>query len=139
MQCRRAALCLILSATCFVMAALFGISGRAFADPPGIEITQWKHNKPGALTLTFDDGYAAQYSVGVAALNEHGLKGTFFVFTECASMCVPRHVSWDDWRSAAGAGHEIGSHSKTHLLIRTATLIKAQKQWWNQLISAPGV
>jgi peptidoglycan/xylan/chitin deacetylase (PgdA/CDA1 family) len=110
------------------MAALFGISGRAFADPPGIEITQWKHNKPGALTLTFDDGYAAQYSVGVAALNEHGLKGTFFVFTECASMCVPRHVSWDDWRSAAGAGHEIGSHSKTHPYLSTLSAAELEDE-----------
>ena len=47
-------------------------------------------------------------------MNEFGFKGTFFVITEVASLGLPRYASWNNWRTAASAGHEIGSHSKTH-------------------------
>ena len=62
--------------------------------------------------MTFDDGYTAQYTVGVGALNEFGFKGTFFIINQAVGLS--EYASWDNWRSAAGSGHEIGSHTKTH-------------------------
>ncbi len=77
----------------------------------GYEITRWKGNKAGALSFTFDDGYDSQYSIGVPALNQLGFKGTFFLVTDFVSSSP---TGWDNWRTAAGTGQEIGSHTKTH-------------------------
>jgi peptidoglycan/xylan/chitin deacetylase (PgdA/CDA1 family) len=97
--------------TCISILTFFVVPGKTFAAPT---IAQWKNNKSGAISLTFDDGYALQYSIGVTALNEFGFRGTFFVITDDVSLNIPRYVSWENWRNAANAGHEIGSHSKTH-------------------------
>jgi VCBS repeat-containing protein len=89
---------------------------------PGHEVVEWKGNKAGAVSLTFDDGYESHYSIGVAALNEFGLKGTFFLITEATSVGWPYFVSWDSWRTAAVMGHEIGSHTKTHPNLTTLSM-----------------
>ena len=94
---------------------------------PNHEITLWKENKPGAVSLTFDDGFVSQYSVGVTALNEFGFKGTFFVITDFAST-DPNFASWDNWRNAANEGHEIGSHSKTHSYLTSLSTAKIQEE-----------
>jgi VCBS repeat-containing protein len=82
-------------------------------------VSRWKGNKAGAVSFTFDDGYLSQYSVGVTALNEQGYKGTFFVITDAINNNQPDMATWDNWRTAAGAGHEIGGHTKGHPYLTT--------------------
>ena len=72
------------------------------------EITYFQGNKPGAVSITFDDSYPSQVSVGVAQLNARGLKGTFFVIT--GRLQLP----WATWQGVATQGHEIASHTMTH-------------------------
>ncbi len=91
----------------------------------GHEITRWKSNKSGAISLTFDDGYTSQYTIGVPALNELGFKGTFFLVTDFTTIGPP---SWDNWRTAAGMGHEIGSHTKTHPYLTSLTVAGMQDE-----------
>lgn len=89
------------------------------------QITKWKDNMAGVISMTFDDGYAAHYSIGVPALNELGFKGTFFVSTGFNPSATP---NWDDLRSTASMGHEIGSHTKTHPDLTSLTVAQMQDE-----------
>ena len=85
-------------------------------------ITYWNGNKPGAVSLTFDDGYASQVTTGVNQLNARGLKGTFFVITG------NNPVSWTTWRTVASYGNEIGSHTVTHPDLTTLSSVALQSE-----------
>ncbi|MCD8483122.1 MAG: polysaccharide deacetylase family protein [Verrucomicrobia bacterium] len=68
-------------------------------------IAKWRGDATAALSLTFDDSLPSHWSVAVPALNEKGMRATFFVITGS--------TDWESARLAALAGHEIGSHSTT--------------------------
>jgi len=91
-------------------------------------VSRWKGNKAGAVSFTFDDGYLSQYSVGVTALNEQGYKGTFFLITDAINNNQPDLATWDNWRTAAGVGHEIGSHTKSHQYLTTLPADQMQEE-----------
>ncbi len=92
-----------------VLCALIGLLlplRTAFAQAH--QITPWRHNRAGAVSVTFDDGYLTQITNAVPLLNARGLKATFFVTT------ATTEVPWDQWLTLAGQGHEIASHTLTH-------------------------
>jgi peptidoglycan/xylan/chitin deacetylase (PgdA/CDA1 family) len=64
----------------------------------------------GAVSLTFDDGTPNQLEKAVPALDEFGLKATFYL--------QPKGDDWrtrlEPWRVVAARGHEIGNHTLTH-------------------------
>ena len=72
--------------------------------------TPWPEGCQGAVSLTFDDGLSSQLERAVPILNDHGLRGTFYV--------CPRGENWEKvlepWREVAKAGHEVGNHSLSH-------------------------
>lgn len=76
----------------------------------------WKKEEklsPGALIITFDDGYQNNYSQAAPILKTTGNKATLF-------LIVKRQIQWDflDWdevRSLQEEGWEIGSHSWSHV------------------------
>ncbi len=85
------------------------------------EIAPWFRFHRAACSLTFDDGTLDQYLVAFPALEERGLKATFFVVTGPRAAEVwhdqgadRRLFGWDQAREMARAGHEIGSHSASH-------------------------
>ena len=99
----------------------------AFAAPPSI--TTWRGNHAGAISITFDDGYISQYTLAVPALNVRGLRGTFFVVSSFPQPPVdPEFASWDNWRTVASMGHEIGSHTVTHSDLTTLSLSAAENE-----------
>jgi peptidoglycan/xylan/chitin deacetylase (PgdA/CDA1 family) len=65
-----------------------------------------------AISLTYDDGPAEHLDHAMPDLEQHGLRGTFYVPTG------PRPRSWHtrlaDWRVAVARGHEIGNHTVHH-------------------------
>ena len=70
--------------------------------------------KLGAVSLTFDDGRASQLSKVVPILEEHGLRGSFYL--------NPRGKTEEEWRARLApwravqdAGHEVGNHSQNHV------------------------
>src|SRR5271154_3611509 len=83
-------------------------------------------NKHAAISFTFDDGSREHFDIAVPLLNEFGFKSTFFVIAGLTRdqkddpLTLNRRcdwwaeVSWQEWRSAANQGHEIGNHSLTH-------------------------
>ena len=65
------------------------------------------------VSLTFDDGLASQRRAA-ALLDERGLPATFYVPSGLIGA-LPNRLAWDDVRSLAAAGHEIGGHTRTHV------------------------
>lgn len=69
--------------------------------------------RPGTpCVLTFDDGHESNCTRALPALLEAGFGATFFVTVGWVGRSP--YMSWDQIRSLAAAGMEIGSHSMTH-------------------------
>jgi peptidoglycan/xylan/chitin deacetylase (PgdA/CDA1 family) len=85
-----------------------------------------------AVAITFDDAFRSVLDLGRPILDRLGMPGTVFVPTALAGGQEPMSwdgvehwlasehadellpMSWDDLRELAGAGWEIGSHTRTH-------------------------
>lgn len=84
------------------------------------EITPWHGNHKGAVSITFDDGLATEYNFAFPALDQRGMKGTFFITTGDAT--------WPWWIEVANAGHEIGAHGVGHPNFTTISRAEAEYQ-----------
>lgn len=68
----------------------------------------WPQGKRCALSLSFDDARPSQLDAGLPILDRAEFRATFYVVPV---RFLPRV---DEWRAAAGRGHEIGNHTTTH-------------------------
>ena len=68
----------------------------------------WSHDRPAALSFSFDDGRPSQVAVGWRTLDKLGVPATFFVVPGQAERHARR------WRRMVAAGHEIGNHTSLH-------------------------
>jgi peptidoglycan/xylan/chitin deacetylase (PgdA/CDA1 family) len=94
----------------FIIAALLISAGICFSktvDTPYVVAT-WHNFCPAAVSYTFDDGLAHQFTVGIPMFNAKGFKLT--LFTVISTM----FPGWPKLQSAASNGHEIASHTMTH-------------------------
>jgi peptidoglycan/xylan/chitin deacetylase (PgdA/CDA1 family) len=78
------------------------------------------------LTITFDDGYWGNATIAAPILERHGLRACFFLTTDfigtnhttwwdCENGIKTRWMTWDLVRGLRAAGHEIGSHTASHV------------------------
>ncbi len=67
---------------------------------------------PRPVILTFDDGYADNYSAAFPSLLQNGLTGTFFLITDFVGK--GEYMSWGDARVMLAAGMSIESHTIDH-------------------------
>lgn len=85
----------------------------------------------GTLSITLDDGYRDNFEVAAPILRKHGLPATFFVttgfigtqtvaFWDQKLARAPGWMDWDQVRSLASQGFEIGCHTHTHIDLGTA-------------------
>lgn len=74
------------------------------------EKIDWPHNAQVAVSLSYDDTLHSQVDNAIPTLNQHGIKGSFYLSlnTPVISERLP------DWRVAAASGHELGNHSIFH-------------------------
>ncbi len=80
---------------------------------------------PNVVVITFDDGYADNHDVAAPLLEHFGLPATFFVTAglagttrrfdhDAASPHRFANLTWEQVRSLAARGFEIGSHGMSH-------------------------
>jgi peptidoglycan/xylan/chitin deacetylase (PgdA/CDA1 family) len=69
------------------------------------------------ISFSFDDAPATAVSEGRAALEAHGLRGTYFVSVGLAGRTGPMgpNAERDALMEAAAAGHELACHTFSHL------------------------
>jgi peptidoglycan/xylan/chitin deacetylase (PgdA/CDA1 family) len=90
---------------------------------------------PGALALTFDDGWLTQYSNALPVLRSESAPATFFVITRFLST-IPGYMTWEQARALKDAGHEVECHSHNHPsldLLRARDPGAAQSEVWESL------
>lgn len=80
--------------------------------------------------ITFDDGYADNHEIILPILQQHGLRGTFFI---CSGFISGEHditktfvnyrdlrpMSWNQIKELQAEGMEIGAHTHSHPLLTT--------------------
>lgn len=69
------------------------------------------------VSFTFDDAPASAAHAGAAALEAHGLRGTYYVAAGLADQNGPvgRYASADEMLALEARGHELACHTFTHL------------------------
>ncbi len=67
-----------------------------------------------SVAISFDDAWASIYHNARPPLAERGLPYTVFVSTEAVDRALPGFMTWDELRTLAAAGVEIGNHGHTH-------------------------
>lgn len=75
-------------------------------------------DRPGLVTLTFDDASRAQFDHGLRLARKHGLVGTLFVPTGLIGDSRQPdgwNMTWDEVRAFRAAGWEIGAHGRSHV------------------------
>ncbi|MCT9818985.1 polysaccharide deacetylase family protein [Microbacterium sp. W1N] len=84
------------------------------------------------VTLSFDDGNRSDIEIGLPALQERGLRATFFALAGRLDDAASLHP--DDLRELAGAGMTVGTHGWDHIPWRGLTDHDAHRE----LIDARG-
>ena len=89
---------------------------QAAAD---IRIAKFKDNKACAISYTFDDGLKEHYTLVTPWLNKLGIKGSFVingskVNREENTINDTIHMTWENLKEMAAAGHEISNHGWAH-------------------------
>ncbi|KAA6350132.1 Gellan lyase [termite gut metagenome] len=89
-----------------------------------IQIAKYKDNKSGAVSYTFDDGLRNQYLIAAPIMERQQVTGTFFIIAgevaankgeaEMKKAGAWGGVTWDEIRSLAAKGFEIGNHTLAH-------------------------
>jgi peptidoglycan/xylan/chitin deacetylase (PgdA/CDA1 family) len=78
----------------------------------------WPGTCVAAVSLTFDDGLGSHLSRALPALDERGLRGTFYLNPRGSEEDPRRPLPWREklapWGSASAAGHEMGNHTLRH-------------------------
>lgn len=70
----------------------------------------WPEGRKAAVCLTYDDGLDCHLDVAIPALDQHQLKGSFY----CTGYAPSLYERVEEWREAAGKGHELGNHTLFH-------------------------
>jgi len=78
------------------------------------------------IVISFDDGWAEQYAIAFPILRQHGLIGTFFVYTNPIDRSL--YLSWAQLQEMTLAGMDIQAHSLSHPHLRVLPADTAYKE-----------
>lgn len=77
------------------------------------------------IVLTFDDGYADNYTDAWPTLRENGFKATFFIVTSSVGLGM---MTWEQVNDLKNQGNSIGSHTVHHLDLATLALKQQESE-----------
>ncbi|NWF51331.1 MAG: polysaccharide deacetylase family protein [Ignavibacteriaceae bacterium] len=83
-----------------------------------ITVKTWPDDRKAAFSFTFDDGLLSQSTNAKQILEQFGFRGSFYFVTSTLTEQLPgvwRYGSWNEFTQMAANGHEVGSHTVTHL------------------------
>ena len=106
------------------------------------EISPWFQNKPGAISISFDDASYTQYEYAYPVLEKYGLKATFGLVGEWTKenatysaepgMFQIKKMGWKEIRELQKKGYEIAAHGYLHQkygkFLPVDTLVKQMKK-----------
>jgi hypothetical protein len=81
----------------------------------------WPNNQQVAISLSYDDALNSQLDNALPALNQRGLKASFYV----VPLADAFKIRLEEWRDVAAQGHELGNHSLFHACLRN----KPGREW----------
>jgi oligosaccharide reducing-end xylanase len=90
-----------------LLAAFWGTVCTSFSQNSTYELATWKDFKTSAITFTFDDNCANQFTKALPIFDHYGYKASFY-------PVINWSPDWTTLKNMANNGHEIGSHSVTH-------------------------
>lgn len=93
----------------------------------------------GELAITFDDGYADNIELALPVLKRCALSATFYITTgfiqtqtqtawDTKAKLNSRWMTWPQVKQLAEAGHDLGSHTVTHINLANATAQEAEAE-----------
>jgi len=88
---------------------------------PSYEVATWPGFRNCAVSYTFDDGCAEQFSKAIPIFNEFDFKLTLFTVSGWTS-------NWNNLQNAANQGHEVANHSTTHANFGTLSVDKQETE-----------
>ncbi len=118
-----------------VLVAIGGVTNRS--PKAGATVTN------AMLTLTFDDGWATQYTNVRPEMNSRGLKGTYLVISQAVQQSYACCLNPAQVKQLQADGNEIGSHSVDHSDLATLTpaavdaQLKDSKTYLESLLGTP--
>jgi len=77
--------------------------------------------------VTFDDGYECNHSLALPLLEEHNVKGTFFLIVGRIER-HPKSMTWRHVNELVSLGHEVGAHSWSHPFLTQCTEAQLRKE-----------
>ncbi len=73
------------------------------------------------VSITFDDGYQSIYNNAIPILNRLKLPSTLYIITKYLTTPDPDYMNLAELQLLHKNGHEIGSHTRNHVPLNTAT------------------
>jgi hypothetical protein len=107
-----------------ILGLIMSVSAQAQTDSVVYEIGTWEDFRGSAITYTFDDNCPNQYLKAVPMFDELGFKGTFYTVIDWSPQ-------WNTLEQMAANGHEIGSHTVTHISLYGLSTAKETKELRN--------
>jgi peptidoglycan/xylan/chitin deacetylase (PgdA/CDA1 family) len=94
--------------------------GQAQVASP-YQVGIWSGFRTCAVSYTFDDGCANQFSKAIPIFNEYDYKLTLFTISSWIT-------NWTDLQNAAKGGHEVANHTHTHPNFNSTTVDKQESE-----------
>jgi oligosaccharide reducing-end xylanase len=113
------------------------LSACSPAEKISYEVAVWPGFKQAAVSYTFDDQCANQFTIAVPLFDEYGFKLTLYPVVDWGR--------WEEIKAAAANEHEVGSHTMTHPHLNTLSLEEQEeelgrsKQMFNDGLRIEGV
>ncbi|MHB9056310.1 MAG: polysaccharide deacetylase family protein [Paludibacteraceae bacterium] len=84
-----------------------------------VRIAKFKHDKPAAISYTFDDGLKEHYTLVAPELEKRGFRGTFWINGNTINRNEPvitdtTRTTWAELKEMYDRGHEISNHGWSH-------------------------